>query len=186
VELAPRSLLRACAWRLVVKAGLPSLAAAGAATVAGGCVPYSTNVVIENRYTSATPAPLVIYRAAWHAIAFKEPIAPGTSSAAEVTLPASSNTAYVLVAPGWDPASATKPTKLVVLQSRDGFEVHLDTTLHIPVDDTTFAGNCAAGSRLSQADADVLTRLVFPGDFAGVTYDAATCTMIPRAGAGAP
>jgi hypothetical protein len=169
-----------------VKASLPSLAAVVAASVAGGCVPYSTNVVIENRYTSATPSPLVIYRAAWHAIAFKEPIAPGASSAAEVTVPASNNTAYVVVAPGWDPASSTKPTKLVVMQSRDGFEVHLDTTLHIPVDDATFAGNCAAGSRLAQADADVLTQLVFPGDFAGVTYDAATCITTPRAGAGAP
>jgi hypothetical protein len=155
--------------------------AVAAATAASGCVPYSTNVVIENRYTSATPSPLVIYRATWHAVAFKEPIAPGASSAAEVTLPASSNTAYVIAAPGWDPSSKTKPAKLVVMQSRAGYEVHLDTTLHIPVDDATFAGNCGAGSRLSQADADVLTQLVFPCDFVGVTYDAATCTTTPRA-----
>jgi hypothetical protein len=170
-----------------VKVGRASLAALLATTgAAGGCTPYSTDVVIENRYTSATPSPLVIYRAAWHAVSFKEPIAPGAASAAETTVPASSNTAYVVVAPGWDPASATKPTRLVVLQSRDGFHAHLDTTLHIPVDDTTFAGNCAAGSHLSQADADVLTQLVFPADFADVTYDAATCTSTPRPGAGAP
>jgi hypothetical protein len=92
---------------------------------------------------------------------------------------ASDNTAYVVLAPGWDAAAdggAAVPASLVVLESRGGFAVHLDETLHIPVDDTTFAGDCAAGSTLAQAEADVVTALVFPDVFAGLAYDAATCT----------
>jgi len=48
--------------------------------------------------------------------------------------------------------------------------------LHIPVDDATFSGNCAAGSVLTQTQADFITRRVFATDFAGRHYDAATCT----------
>jgi hypothetical protein len=63
--------------------------------------------------------------------------------------------------------------------------VSLGDTLHIPVDDATFTGNCAAGSFLTQAQADFITREVFPGDFASRSYDAATCTTTPIGDAGA-
>ena len=63
------------------------------------------------------------------------------------TVAASPNVAYVVVARDWDGgADAPPPASLVVLQSRIGFEVHWNTTVHIPVDDSTFAGNCAHGS----------------------------------------
>jgi hypothetical protein len=143
-----------------------------------------TTVTIENHYATSARGPLVVYRAKWEAVAFPDPVPPGSSSAPESTVPASKSTAYVVLAPGWDPASASPPTSLIVMQSRDGFEVHLDGALHVPVDDTTFIGNCAAGSFLSTAQADFITRLVFPADFASVRYEPATCTAKPIADAG--
>ena len=54
--------------------------------------------------------------------------------------------------------------------------MHLNNTLHIPVDDTTFVENCSAGSSLTQNQADFITQRVFASDFAGLNYDAQTCT----------
>jgi hypothetical protein len=144
-----------------------------------------TSVVVDNLYASKSVS-LVVYRAFWQAVAFTTPIAPGTSSDPQPTVPASANTAYVVLAPGWDPASSSPPASLIVMQSVDGFDVAYDLTLHIPVDDTTFAGNCAAGSFLSQAQADFITRQIFRDDFAGLRYDAATCTTTPLGDAGTP
>jgi hypothetical protein len=70
------------------------------------------------------------------------------------------------------------------MQSRSGFAVHLNDTLHIPVDDADFAGNCATGSALTQSQADFITQLVFPGTFQGLQYDAATCTTTSVGDAG--
>ena len=144
-----------------------------------------TSVIVDNAYPPSTTAAMVVYHAYWQAVSFQTPIPPGSSSVPQSTVPASDNTAYVVVAPGWDPASSTPPTSLVVLQSRSGFDVHLGGTLHVPVDDTTFAGNCASGSFLSQAQADFITELVFPADFAPLRYDAASCTTTRIADAGA-
>jgi hypothetical protein len=143
---------------------------------AAGCDTPTPNVVLENRYPAAASGALTIYRGFWQAVSFGA-LPAGASSAPQTTVAASDNRAYVLVAPGWDPGDggAAPPTSLLVLQSRAGFSVHLNTTLHIPVDDTTFAGNCGAGSVLPQADADFVTQRVFAADFAGLTYDAATC-----------
>jgi hypothetical protein len=141
-----------------------------------GCDAPDTRVVLDNAYPpSATPAS-VVYRAFWQAVPFSTPVPPGASSDPQSTVAASANTAYVLVAPGWSPASAPTPTSFLVLESRAGFAVHLDETLHIRVDDTTFAGNCAAGSVLDQAQADFITQRVFASELAGLRYDAATCT----------
>jgi hypothetical protein len=156
------------------------------AALALGCTIPQTNVVLDNDYPAAQAAPLVAYAAIWQAVIFPSPVAPGSSSAPQSTVPASANTAYVVLAPGWDPTSPTKPTSFVVLQSRSGFAVDLGDTLHIPVDDTTFAGNCAAGSLLTQAQADFITQYVFPSTFAGFHYDAATCTTTQTGDAGAP
>src|SRR6202000_3025230 len=47
--------------------------------------------------------------------------------------------------------------------------------LPLTVSDETFAGNCAAGAPLSQDDADFVTQRIFPLEFAGQRYDAASC-----------
>lgn len=165
------------------------MAASVAATcIACGDTPH-TYVALDNAYPASSK--LVVYEALWQAVPFGEattppssPIPPGTSSGPQTTVSASDNTAYVVLAPGWDPASGNAPTSLVVMQSKTGFSVHLNDTLHIPVDDAHFAGNCAAGSRLAQKDADVITQLVFPNTFASFHYDAATCTATPIGDAG--
>lgn len=141
-----------------------------------------TSVVLENHYASA----VVVYDGFWLNVSFQgKRVAPGASSDPADALPASAdNTAYVVLAPGWDPESTTSPTNLVVLQSRRGFALALGETLHIPVDDVGFEGNCAAGSRLTQEQADFLTQIVFASDFSGLSYDAATCTTTPMGDAG--
>jgi hypothetical protein len=157
------------------------------ALIATGCdQPPETTVVIDNRYPASSTSPLVVYHAYWQAVFQDAAVPPGSSSDAQSTVPASSNTAYAVLAPGWDPTTSAPPASLVVLQSRNGFEVHLSDTLHIPVDDTTFIGNCASGTPLSQAQADFITQLVFPGDFTSMHYDAASCTTTPIGDAGAP
>jgi hypothetical protein len=141
----------------------------------------TTSVVLDNDYPPSSG--FVVYRAYWQAVSFSDPVFPGSSSDAQSTLAASANTAYVIVAPGWDPdaGSPPTPTSFLLLQSIDGFGVDLGDTLHITVDDAHFAGNCAAGSHLSQAQADFITQFVladvFPDAAPPLQYDAATCTM---------
>jgi len=154
----------------VLAASAVSLVAA-----ASGCDKPNTTVIVDNGYPQASAGALVVYRAHWQAVTFEQPIAPGSSSEPEPTVPASGNTAYVVLAPGWDPTSSAPPTSFVVMESSSGFGVHLDETLHIPVDDGSFVGNCAANSFLSPSEAAFITRQVFPSVFAGLAYDPATC-----------
>jgi hypothetical protein len=138
--------------------------------LASACDAPATYVVFDNH------EPSVVYRAFWQAVSLPNPVAPAASSDKLPTVAASANTAYVLLAPGWDAASSAPPTTFIVLESRGGFAVHLNHTLCIPIDDTTFAGDCAAGSFLAQAEADFITTRVFASDFANLRYDAAICS----------
>ena len=172
----------------ILAAGPTALSILSTALLAAGCLnvdtPY-TNVVVDNNYPASAAAPLVVYQAAWQAVVFATPIAPGSSSALQSTVPASDNTAWVVLAPGWDPTSSSPPTSFVVMESRSAFAVHLGNTLRIRVDDTVFAGRCGAGSALTQSHADFITQLVFPSVFQGLKYDATTCTTTPVGDAGA-
>lgn len=147
-----------------------------------------TSVVLDNGYAPSGGDPQVIYDAYWLNVSFQgKPVLPGASSTPQDAVPASAdNAAYVVLAPGWDPASTPPPTRLLVLQSKGGFGVALGDTLHIPIDDAHFDGNCATGSHLTQEQADFLTQIVFTGDFAGLRYDASTCTTTQIGDAGAP
>ena len=154
-----------------------------------------TTVVIENRYPPLATNELVIYRASYKEVgevpvdngpAFNQPIMPGSASDPQPVVASSDNPAYVLLAPGWDPASPSPPTSFVVLESHAGFSVNYGTELRIAVDDTTFAGNCAAGSVLTQADADFITQRIFRAEFANLHYDAASCTTTVLGNAVAP
>lgn len=160
-----------------LRALFPVVLASLAALLVVGCDTPNTTVTIENAYPPSSG--LVIYQAWWSAESFLTPIAPGAASDPQDAIPASANAAYVLLAPGWDPAAdggASPPASLLVLTSKSGFALQLDHALRIPVDDTTFAGRCAAGSPLTQDQADFLTQRVFRSFFVGRTYDAATCT----------
>ena len=157
------------------------------ALLAVGCMnvdtPY-TYVDLDNGYPAEASTPMVVYRAFWQAVPFAAPVPPGGSSGPQVTVPASDNTAYAVGAPGWDATSSSPPTSFVVLQSRSGFGVRLNETLHISVNDATFVGNCAVGSYLTQAQADFITHIVFPGIFAGRNYDAAACSTATASDSG--
>lgn len=138
-----------------------------------GCDSPMTTVTFDNDYSAQ-----IVYRAEWQSVWFEQPILPGWSADPQPALPASPNSAYVVLAPGWDPESASPPTSFVVLMSIDGFDQHLNNALHIPVDDAHFFGNCAAGSHLSREQADFITQQIFRADFVGLRYDPATCTTV--------
>jgi hypothetical protein len=162
--------------RLAVAIGLGALLSGGCAYVD---TPY-TWVNLFDDYPATAKAPYVIYAGLWGGVTFPGPMSPGSSSGPQPTVPSSPNTAYVIVAPGWEGGAgcdAGTPPSLLVLQSRTGYGVSLSSTVDIHVDDATFAGNCAAGSHLTQSQADFITRLVFPCVFAGLSYDAETCTV---------
>ena len=151
-----------------------------------GCEPPSTTttfVVLENDYPLTSG--LVVYRGFWQAVSFQTPILPGASSDPQNTVPASANTAYAVLAPGWDPSKSPTPTAFIVLESREGYGVEVRDTVDIPVSDATFAGDCGSKSFLTQSQADFVTRFVFASIFAGLEYDAATCTTTPSGEAGA-
>lgn len=160
-----------------------SLAIGSSLSLLGACAGWPnsapqnrTDVVLTNNYPTSATTALVIYDAYWQVSFAGNPIVPGASSAALPAVPTSGDSAYVVLAPGWDPSSGTSPTSFIVLQSRSTYALALDGVLTIPVDDTGFEGNCAAGSLLTQEQADFLTQIVFAGDFAGFTYDPSSCT----------
>jgi hypothetical protein len=175
----------------VARACALSFPFAGLTALLAGCHggPH-TAAVIENDYAAATK--LVVYRALWQTAVFDAAVAPGSSSDEQETSSTSSSTAYVVLAPGWDPDGGATPTAFVFLQSRADLDVHLDQILRIPVDDATFIGNCADGSFLSQAQADFITQRIFGTALfpevgtASFRYDAATCTATPIDDAGSP
>jgi hypothetical protein len=177
-----------CSGRALVRC-FPPLACAVVVSVVGACAGFpdtapQTNVVLDNRYPLSTA--LVVYDAYWLNVSFAgQRVFPGASSAPLSTIPASAdNTAYVTLAPGWDPRSAARPTSFILLQSLHGYALALGDTLHIEVDDVDFAGNCAAGSHLTPEQASFLIEIVFPADFAGFAYDPSTCTTTQIGDAG--
>jgi hypothetical protein len=145
----------------------------GAASLVACETETPTSAVVDNGYPAT-----VVYRAWWEVTYFADPVPGGTTSAEERSVPAT-NVAYAVLAPGWDPAGAAPPATFVALKSKTSLSSTRGETLHIAVSDQTFLGNCAAGQPLSQDDADFITQRIFPGVFAGATYDAKTCTLTP-------
>jgi hypothetical protein len=145
----------------------------------------ATTAVVVNAYSSEQTQPNVVYRVWWQTTYFPDAVVPGATSNEERSVPGT-RTAYALLAPGWDPTSGAPPKTLVVVQSRNPFEIHRGDQLQIQVDDDHFRGSCRAGSFLSQAEADFITGDIFAGDFAGATYDPATCITTLSGDAGAP
>jgi hypothetical protein len=133
--------------------------------------------VLDNAYpVAAEPAAqITVYKGWWSVTEFPEPVSAGASSEDERVIPAS-DYAYLLLAPGWDPQSTLPPVQLIAVRSKSKLSVRRGDRLQIVVSDDTVDGHCGPGVALSQEDADVITQRIFPGDFAGVTYDAASCT----------
>lgn len=178
------STMRSTATRaLAVFLALGAAASAFTSTLVGCKTADPTQVVVENAYPEVAdggdPATqVVVYKVWWQVVLFEDPVLPGTSSAEQRGVP-ERETAFALLAPGWDPESGTPPTTLVPVKSKELLAAKRGDTLRITVSDATFTGNCAAQQPLTQEDADFITERIFPGDFAGVIYDAKTCTSTP-------
>jgi hypothetical protein len=163
------------------------LGLAGLAGAVGCDTGAATYAVVDDGY----PAPAgdggtgpqdVIYRAWWSVTYFAAPLAAGAESDANRVIPAT-DYAYAVLAPGWDPTSGVPPTRLLPMRTKATLTVARGDTLHVVFSDATATGNCAAAQPLTQDEADLITKSIFPDEFAGATYDAATCTVTTSAGA---
>jgi hypothetical protein len=172
----------------------PSVVAAVAVAVAAaapialcGCNDSPTTAVVENGYplsddagsdAGGGTATMTIFKAWWVTTLFPFPVGPAATSETERTIPGS-DFAYALLAPGWSPDDGGAPGRLIAIKSTQKLSVAAHERLRITVSDDQFAGNCAAGSSLAPEDAQLIVERIFPGDFAGVTYDPATCASTP-------
>jgi len=143
----------------------------------------ATTVAVDNDYPVVADGgdpttEVVVFKVWWATSLLPDHVAPSAEGQPERTVP-STDFAYAVLAPGWDPSSPTPPTYLIPARSTAKLSVARGDVLHVRVSDDTFVGHCAAGKALSQDDADFITRSIFPGDFAGVTYDAKSCTATP-------
>lgn len=152
-----------------------------APVVALGCSDdQATQVVADNDYASdAGPGTeMTVFKVWWVTTLLPDPVAPGAEGQAQRTV-ASSDYAYAVLAPGWDPSSGSPPAKFLAAKSLAPLTAARGQTLHVRVSDATFAGDCAAGMPLSQDDADFITQRIFPAEFPSGAYDAATCAVSP-------
>ncbi|MEO8876535.1 MAG: hypothetical protein ABI461_13175 [Polyangiaceae bacterium] len=149
-----------------------------------GCDDKETTAVIANAYPTTgdggfdSAKSVGVYKGWWLVTVFTDPVAAGAQSDPHRVV-SGNDAAYVILAPGWDPASGTTPSVLIPAKSNGAIGVAKGDQLTITIDDAHFTGNCATGHPLAQIDADFITENIFPGDFAGMTYDAATCTLTP-------
>jgi len=141
-----------------------------------------TFAVLSNQYPVASdagsPGPMSVYKGWWVIAQFFDPVAAGQVSD-PVRIVQGSDYGYALLAPGWDTASDTPPTTLIPVRSAQKLSVGRGEMLTFVVSDRATMGNCGAGNPLTQEEADTITQRIFPGEFATLTYDAATCTTAP-------
>jgi hypothetical protein len=159
----------------------------GCALAAAGCDDAPTTAIVRDAYPLAADAgpggAMTVYEVWWGTTLFARPVAAGATSETERTIPGS-DYAYALLAPGWSPEDGGRPARLVALKSTAKLSVAVHDQLDIDVSDDTFTGDCAAGAPLDADDARLVVERIFPGDFAGVIYDPATCTAAPAAADG--
>jgi hypothetical protein len=159
--------------RTIVARQLLLATALAGGTLLAGCNDAATTAVVENTYPAAT-----VFKVWWVTTLFPSPVAPGASSETERTVPGD-DFAYALLAPSGLPDAQQPPANLVALKSTEKIAAAEHDLLTITVSDDRFAGNCASGSVLSDEDAQLIVQRIFPGDFAGQTYDPATCASAP-------
>jgi hypothetical protein len=161
-----------------------SLLAATLLATLAGCDDTPTTAVVENGYPPAAGGgATTVFQAWWSTTLFPAPVVAGATSELERTVPAS-DFAYALLAPGWSPDAAGAPPRLVAVRSAEPLAVAAHERLRIVVSPDTFVGDCATGPPLDADDARLIVERIYPGAFAGATYDPATCTST-RSGADA-
>jgi hypothetical protein len=143
----------------------------------------ATSVVVDNDYPAVPDGgdpsnEVTVFKVWWVTSLLPDAVAPGNEGQPERTVP-SSDFAYAVLAPGWDPSSPAPPTRFIAAKSNVPLGAARGDVLHVHVSDATFHGDCAAGNALSQDEADFITQSIFPGEFSRVSYDAATCTTSP-------
>src|SRR5215472_11383187 len=119
-----------------------------------------TQIVVDNDYPPVAdggdPATeMIVYKVWWVTTLLPDPVAPGQEGQPQRTVP-HADFAYAVLAPGWDPSPGTPPTRFIAAKSAASLGAARGATLHVHVSDATFDGNCAAGSSLSQDDADLI------------------------------
>lgn len=167
---------------------LPLLTLAG--LLLAGCeTADATYALVDDGYPAVpdggdASAEVSVFKVWWSVALLDDPVAPGQEGP-EHRVVTANDTAYALLAPGWDPSMAAPPTTFIPVRSNAKLYVARGDTLHILVNPGTMTGDCAAGKPLTQEDADFITSRIFPGEFANVRYDAATCTASPGMEGGA-
>lgn len=147
----------------------------------------ATQAVFDNQYPvtdAAAVGSVVIYKGWWSVAELRDPVAAGSESD-PLRVVKGTDYAYALLAIDWDPASGTTPEMLLPVRTNAKLTADRGDTLHIGISDLTVLGNCLTGKPLSQEDADFITQRIFPGEFAGQGYDAATCTVTAATDSGA-
>ena len=139
----------------------------------------ATQIVVDNEYPQLadggnSSSEMTVYKVWWVASLLPDAVAPGSEGEPQRTVPGT-DFSYAVLAPGWDPSAGTGPSRFLAMKSNVRLSAARGDTLHVRVSDDTFSGNCGAGKPLSQDDADFITQRIFPGEFAGVVYDAVTC-----------
>jgi hypothetical protein len=130
-----------------------------------------TMVVVDNAYADGVTR---VDKVWWSETLIPDVVSPGAESPAYRTVPAN-DYAYALIDRGAGPIPVRTATAIAIDHG---------ATLHIQISQTTVEGDCASGTLLSQPVASFITQSIFPGEFAGVTYDPATCTSSPSLDAG--
>jgi hypothetical protein len=137
-----------------------------------------TTAVLSNEYCCASDAAsgdkMPVYKAWWSVAQFPAPVPAGRVSD-PVRVVQGSDYGYALLAPGWDESSGSPPTTLIPLRSAQKLSVERGDSLTFVVSPQTTLGDCLAGTPLARADADYVTQRIFPKQFAGLSYDAASC-----------
>ncbi|HYQ46799.1 MAG TPA: hypothetical protein VER11_32740 [Polyangiaceae bacterium] len=135
-----------------------------------------TTAVLSNDYPVASDAEtMAVYRGWWSVAQFAEPVLAGQVSD-PIRVVRGSDYGYALLAPGWDTALGTSPATLIPLRSAEQLSVDRGELLTFRVSPSATVGDCAAGSPLTQEDADFITQRIFPVEFSGLVYDAASCS----------
>jgi len=141
-----------------------------------------TTAVLSNEYSASTDArsatAMPVYKGWWAVAQFPDPVAAGQVSDPVRIVPGR-DYGYALLAPGWDPSTEALPGALIPVRSAHELSVERGELLTFVVSEQATVGDCGAGKPLSQEDADYVCQRIFPEVFAGLRYDAASCTTAP-------